>query len=70
MNVGNPTLTLLASEGKEAFIGIPAHQMKKVTSLSAPSIRVGRDDFAVSSVESGRNGRHTVSQCRFALSFS
>ncbi|OED84576.1 MULTISPECIES: efflux RND transporter periplasmic adaptor subunit [Vibrio] len=53
VNVGNPTLTLLASEGKEAFIGIPAHQMKKVTSLSAPSIRVGRDEFAVSLLNPG-----------------
>jgi RND family efflux transporter MFP subunit len=53
VNVGNPTLTLLASEGKEAFIGIPAHQMKKVTSLSSPSIRVGRDDFAVSLLNPG-----------------
>ncbi|MEZ9658524.1 MULTISPECIES: efflux RND transporter periplasmic adaptor subunit [unclassified Vibrio] len=53
VNVGNPTLTLLASEGKEAFIGIPAHQMQKVTSLSSPSIRVGRDDFAVSLLNPG-----------------
>ncbi|MEC7941163.1 MAG: efflux RND transporter periplasmic adaptor subunit [Pseudomonadota bacterium] len=53
VNVGNPTLTLLASEGKEAFIGIPAHQMQMVTSLSAPSIRVGRNDYAVQLLNPG-----------------
>ncbi|CAH6797921.1 Efflux transporter periplasmic adaptor subunit [Vibrio chagasii] len=53
VNVGNPTLTLLASEGKEAFIGIPAHQMAKVTSLSSPSIRVGRDDYDVTLLNPG-----------------
>ncbi|MDA0151718.1 efflux RND transporter periplasmic adaptor subunit [Vibrio sp. Makdt] len=53
VNVGNPTLTLLASEGKEAFIGIPAHQMTKVTSLSSPSIRVGRDDYDVTLLNPG-----------------
>ncbi|MEZ9048815.1 MULTISPECIES: efflux RND transporter periplasmic adaptor subunit [unclassified Vibrio] len=53
VNVGNPTLTLLASEGKEAFIGIPAHQMQKVTSLSSPNIRVGRTDYAVELLNPG-----------------
>ncbi|MFZ3408832.1 efflux RND transporter periplasmic adaptor subunit [Vibrio chagasii] len=53
VNVGNPTLTLLASEGKEAFIGIPAHQMTKVTSLSSPSIRVGREDYEVTLLNPG-----------------
>ncbi|WP_333918726.1 efflux RND transporter periplasmic adaptor subunit [Vibrio crassostreae] len=53
VNVGNPTLTLLATEGKEAFIGIPAHQMQKVTSLSSPNIRVGRTDYAVELLNPG-----------------
>ncbi|WP_295894557.1 efflux RND transporter periplasmic adaptor subunit [uncultured Vibrio sp.] len=53
VNVGNPTLTLLASEGKEAFIGIPANQMKKVTSLSSPSIRVGGTDYSVNLLNPG-----------------
>jgi RND family efflux transporter MFP subunit len=53
VNVGNPTFTLLASEGKEAFIGIPAHQMTKVTSLSSPSIRVGREDYEVTLLNPG-----------------
>ncbi|MEF1281614.1 efflux RND transporter periplasmic adaptor subunit [Vibrio fortis] len=53
VNVGNPTLTLLASEGKEAFIGIPAHQMQKVTSLSQPHIRVGGESYDVSLLNPG-----------------
>lgn len=53
VNVGNPTLTLLASEGKEAFIGIPAHQMQKVTSLSQPHIRVGGESHDVSLLNPG-----------------
>ena len=53
VNVGNPTLTLLATEGKEAFIGIPAHQMQKVTSLEAPMIRVANSNYSVSLLNPG-----------------
>lgn len=47
VNVGNPTFTLLASDKKEAFIGIPAQQLAKITKLDSPVIRVAAHEFPV-----------------------
>lgn len=53
VNVGTPTLVLLATEGKEAFIGIPAQQLKRVTALSAPTVRVGNNEYSVALLNPG-----------------
>ncbi|MBY6196024.1 efflux RND transporter periplasmic adaptor subunit [Vibrio hangzhouensis] len=53
VNVGTPTLELLASEGKEAFIGIPAHQLSRVTHLKAPQVRVADHRYAVKLLNPG-----------------
>lgn len=53
VNVGTPTLVLLATEGKEAFIGIPAQQLKRVTALNDPIIRVDDTEYEVELLNPG-----------------
>nr|WP_234497231.1 efflux RND transporter periplasmic adaptor subunit [Vibrio maritimus] len=53
VNVGTPTLVLLATEGKEAFIGIPAAQLSRVSNLSSPTIRVDAQEYDVKLLNPG-----------------
>lgn len=53
VNVGTPTFVLLATEGKEAFIGIPAQQLKRVTALTTPIIRVDNNNYAAKLLNPG-----------------
>lgn len=53
VNVGTPTLVLLATEGKEAFIGIPAAQLSRVTNLAKPTVRVDSKQYAVTLLNPG-----------------
>ncbi|WP_241901278.1 efflux RND transporter periplasmic adaptor subunit [Vibrio sp. 10N.286.49.B3] len=45
VTVGSTTLTLLSDTDKEAFIGIPANQLTKISALTAPQIRVGEQTY-------------------------
>lgn len=53
VNVGTPTLVLLASAGKEAFIGIPSQQLERVTQLASPHVRVSNTHYDVTLLNPG-----------------
>lgn len=53
VNVSTPTLVLLASAGKEAFIGIPAQQLERVTQLTSPDVRVSSTHYGVTLLNPG-----------------
>ncbi|GAM56696.1 hypothetical protein JCM19231_3115 [Vibrio ishigakensis] len=47
VGMGTPTLTLLAEQDKEVFIGIPSAQLAKINELNTPEIRVGDNLYPV-----------------------
>ncbi|MFC5080261.1 efflux RND transporter periplasmic adaptor subunit [Vibrio thalassae] len=53
VNVGTPTLVLLASAGKEAFIGIPSQQLERITQLASPHVRVSNTHYDVTLLNPG-----------------
>ncbi|CAH0526180.1 efflux RND transporter periplasmic adaptor subunit [Vibrio hippocampi] len=53
VNVGNPTLTLLAADDKEAFIGIPAYLVGKITANPEQTIKIGRTNYPATLLNSG-----------------
>ncbi|MEZ9936822.1 efflux RND transporter periplasmic adaptor subunit [Vibrio breoganii] len=53
VNAGSPTLTLLSENDKEAFIGIPTIQLRKVSQISDPKIRIGKNQYDAKLINPG-----------------
>ncbi len=53
VGMGTPTLTLLAEQDKEVFIGIPSAQLAKINELNTPEIRVGDNLYPVKLLNPG-----------------
>lgn len=53
VGMGTPTLSLLAAQDKEAFIGIPSAQLTKVNTLVEPKIRVADTLYPVKLLNPG-----------------
>ncbi|MGF1681713.1 efflux RND transporter periplasmic adaptor subunit [Photobacterium minamisatsumaniensis] len=69
INVGAPTLTLLATTSKEAHIGVPAKQLTKLVEQTQWQLRVGENSYPVTLLNPGARvdvGSRTV-KLRFSL---
>ncbi|WP_338049187.1 efflux RND transporter periplasmic adaptor subunit [Photobacterium sanctipauli] len=69
INVGSPTLTLLATTSKEAHIGVPAKQLSKLLNHADWQLRVSQNSYPVTLMNPGARvdiGTRTV-KLRFAL---
>ncbi|GAD88812.1 hypothetical protein VHA01S_010_00380 [Vibrio halioticoli NBRC 102217] len=53
VNAGAPTLTLLAQDNKEAFVGIPTAQLANISQLKQPQIRIADNTYAVKLLNPG-----------------